>query len=198
MKLSEVHWYFNKSTNRQLRFKALQSQCGTPVHAILAQVPTRWLSMGPALQRLLEQWEPLHLFFTEERQKKKDKGNILSRLYDFFRRRTPRLYVAFYAGMLKIFENTNGYLQSDSARLHTIKRELGKLYRTLASSILKPAALNQGHPWDANLQDANIKAPEQRFIGQDAQERLDDGVDSSEKTEFFKNVTVFYRTALKS
>ena len=158
--------------------------------------------MGPAMTRLLEQWEPLNLFFTEERQKKKDKGqkvvgDILSRLYDFFRRRTPRLYVAFYAGMLRLFEVSNAYLQSDSARLHTIKRELWKLHRTLASSILKPAALNQGHPWDANLQNVNIKAPKQRFIGQDAQERLDAGVEPFEKTEFFENVTLFYKTSLK-
>ncbi|KAL8570692.1 hypothetical protein ACOMHN_039127 [Nucella lapillus] len=95
--LRQLHWYITNIINRHQRLKAHQEACGVPAHAIVAHVPTRWLTMGPALLRILEQWEPLYKFLEEEYMKKKEKGEhtqdaVVTRLRDFFRRRTPKLY----------------------------------------------------------------------------------------------------------
>ncbi|KAL8620937.1 hypothetical protein ACOMHN_044084 [Nucella lapillus] len=199
--LRQLHWYITKSTNRHQRLKAHQEACGVPAHAIVAHVPTRWLTMGPALLRILEQWEPLYKFLEEEYRKKKEKGEhtqdaVVTRLQDFFRRRTPKLYVYFYASVIEIFEDTNRHLQSDSARLHTVKRDIDQLFRKLVSSVAKPAAMNQGHIMNIDITAAyNIKKPEGLLIGRGARDHIEAGVDTAEKEAFFKNVVTFYRTA---
>eukprot|EP00745_Piridium_sociabile_P033690 TRINITY_DN57899_c0_g1_i1.p1 TRINITY_DN57899_c0_g1~~TRINITY_DN57899_c0_g1_i1.p1 ORF type:complete len:405 (+),score=95.04 TRINITY_DN57899_c0_g1_i1:479-1693(+) len=91
--LRQINWYFEKSTCRQQRFQALQQKYKVPDHKLLHHVPTRWLSMGAALCRTLEQWEPLQCFFKEECQTKKDSSQastVKMQLKDFFRRRTPQ------------------------------------------------------------------------------------------------------------
>ncbi|KAL8602817.1 hypothetical protein ACOMHN_061051 [Nucella lapillus] len=199
--LRQLHWYITKSTNRHQRLKAHQEACGVPAHAIVAHVPTRWLTMGPALLRILEQWEPLYKFLEEEYRKKNEKGEhtqdaVVTRLRDFFRRRTPKLYVYFYASVIEIFEDTNMHLQSDSARLHTVKRDIDQLFRKLVSGVAKPAAMNQGHIMNIDIIAAyNIKKPEGLFIGRGARDHIEAGVDTAEKEAFFKNVVTFYRTA---
>ncbi|KAL8598431.1 hypothetical protein ACOMHN_032708 [Nucella lapillus] len=199
--LRQLHWYITKSTNRHQRLKAHQEACGVPAHAIVAHVPTRWLTMGPALLRILEQWEPLYKFLEEEYRKKNEKGDhtqdaVVTRLRDFFRRRTPKLYVYFYASVIEIFEDTNRHLQSDSARLHTVKRDIDQLFRKLVSGVAKPAAMNQGHIMNIDITAAyNIKKPEGLFIGRGARDHIEAGVDTAEKEAFFKNVVTFYRTA---
>ncbi|KAL8593255.1 hypothetical protein ACOMHN_009909 [Nucella lapillus] len=193
--LRQLHWYITKSTNRHQRLKAHQEACGVPAHAIVAHVPTRWLTMGPALLRILEQWEPLYKFLEEEYRKKKEKGEhtqdaVVTRLRDFFRRRTPKLYVYFYASVIEIFEDTNRHIQSDSARLHTVKRDIDQLFRKLVSGVAKPAAMNQGHIMNIDITAAyNIKKPEGLFIGRGARDHIEAGVDTAEKEAFFKNVS---------
>lgn len=44
----------------------LQMLCDTDVRKILKLCSTRWLSLGQCVNRLLQQWEPLTLFFAEE------------------------------------------------------------------------------------------------------------------------------------
>ncbi|KAL8599767.1 hypothetical protein ACOMHN_040477 [Nucella lapillus] len=199
--LRQLHWYITKSTNRHQGLKAHQEACGVPAHAIVVHVPTRWLTMGPALLWILEQWEPLYKFLEEEYRKKKEKGEhtqdaVVTRLRDFFRRRTPKLYVYFYASVIEIFEDTNRHLQSDSARLHTVKSDIDQLFRKLVSGVAKPAAMNQGHIMNIDITAAyNIKKPEGLFIGRGARDHIEAGVDTAEKEAFFKNVVTFYRTA---
>ena len=105
--LRQVNWYLSKSSNRLLRLQVLQKECGVPQHKILEHVPTRCLSMGPALARVIEQWKPLGMLFEEEHKKKKEKGEqtsqgIVAQLRDFFRRRTSKLYVLFYIAAIEV------------------------------------------------------------------------------------------------
>ena len=104
--MRQISWYFSKSSGRQQRLKQLQQQCGVPQHKLIDHVPTRWLSLGAALDRILEQWEPLSKFFKEECVSKStasaESSSVKSRLRDFFKRRTAKLYVHFYATVLEV------------------------------------------------------------------------------------------------
>ena len=64
--MRQLAWYFSKSSGRQQRFQTLQTECGLPQHKIVEHIPTRWLSLGSALERVLQQWQPLAKFFKEE------------------------------------------------------------------------------------------------------------------------------------
>ncbi|XP_071507007.1 uncharacterized protein [Diadema antillarum] len=68
--LIDIYYYLDKSSKRVKGVKALQELCDAPTHKILKHVATRWLSLGQCIDRLIEQWEPLRLFFKEEVRRK--------------------------------------------------------------------------------------------------------------------------------
>ncbi|XP_071508171.1 uncharacterized protein [Diadema antillarum] len=64
--LIPVFYFLEKSSKRHKEFKAVQACCGAEQHSILKHVCTRWLSLERAVDRLLEQWEPLVEYFQKE------------------------------------------------------------------------------------------------------------------------------------
>ncbi|CAH1099852.1 unnamed protein product [Psylliodes chrysocephalus] len=59
-----IYGFFKNSAKRQAMFKEFQDFCNTEPHKILRPAQTRWLSLLQVVRRILEQWEPLKLFFT--------------------------------------------------------------------------------------------------------------------------------------
>lgn len=69
--LIDIFYFLEKSSKRKQKLKSFQRKAGVPEHKILKHVPTRWLSLGHCIERLLEQWDALLAYFEEE-----DKTNI--------------------------------------------------------------------------------------------------------------------------
>ena len=67
--LVDIFYYLEKSSKRKQEFKEFQKKAGVPHHKIVKHVATRWLSLGHCIERLLEQWNALLLFFNEEDKK---------------------------------------------------------------------------------------------------------------------------------
>uniref|UniRef100_A0A8C1QXY7 DUF4371 domain-containing protein n=1 Tax=Cyprinus carpio TaxID=7962 RepID=A0A8C1QXY7_CYPCA len=66
-----IYYYLDKSSKRKALLRDLQILCDTDVRKILKLSSTRWLALGKCVNRLLQQWEPLTLFFAEEAAGKK-------------------------------------------------------------------------------------------------------------------------------
>ena len=79
--LVDIYYYLDKSSKRNLELKNCQLMCEIKTHKILKHVSTRWLSLGKCLERLLEQWDALKMFFEQEyeiEKKKKEKQKLAS------------------------------------------------------------------------------------------------------------------------
>ena len=204
--MRQLSWYLSKSTGRQQRLKEIQKELGLPDHKIVDHVPTRWLSLGAAVDRALELWKALEKFFKEECTVKASEASssksgcdppMRQKLRDFFRRRTTKLYVLFYAQVLEMFNKVNKLEQTDNARIHLIKRDLEQLYRRLLVSFIKPAAMNNGTLMEVNFNVAyNIKRDEEIFIGSATRQHLG-SVDNKEQKIVMENVKTFYKEACK-
>ncbi|XP_072173986.1 LOW QUALITY PROTEIN: uncharacterized protein [Diadema setosum] len=64
--LVPIYYYLEKSSKRQKEYRQFQVMGGVEQHTILKHVCTRWLSLEKALGRLIEQWEPLRCYFSQE------------------------------------------------------------------------------------------------------------------------------------
>ena len=120
--MRQLYWYVSKSSGRHHHLKQLQQECGTPQHQIIAHVPTRWLSLGAALSRVIEQWEPLKKFFKEECALKPDtsQDSIKAKLKEFFNRRTTKLYVYFFVAVIEV-SDFNYSLKIQHIHAHSLK-----------------------------------------------------------------------------
>ncbi|XP_071504712.1 LOW QUALITY PROTEIN: zinc finger MYM-type protein 6-like [Diadema antillarum] len=76
--LVDVWYYLDKSQLRHQSLQQLQQKHGLESKKILKHVPTRWLSLGIALERLLENWGPIEEFFKSERNTKKNTQSTTS------------------------------------------------------------------------------------------------------------------------
>ena len=75
--LIDIYFYLDKSANRKQNLKELQVFQGKETRKLLKLVNTRWLSLGQCLNRLLEMWEPLEAFFSDEQDKINAKSNYI-------------------------------------------------------------------------------------------------------------------------
>lgn len=62
--LRNVYTHFAHSAKRIHEFSEFQEFCQVKPHKLLHVSQTRWLSYHNAVQRLLEQWKPMILYFT--------------------------------------------------------------------------------------------------------------------------------------
>ena len=96
-----------------------------------------------------------------------------------------------------MFDRTNKQLQSESSRVHLVKRDLKQLFRRLLICFVNPSAMH-GLVMDVDFMSSyNIKSNKDVFIGAKARGQLEAGVDSKEEEAFFKNVKTFYQSSCK-
>ena len=61
----DLHSLFKYSATRREDFKELQFEVDLEMHNFQQHTDVQWLSMGPAIKRVLEQWEAICRFVTE-------------------------------------------------------------------------------------------------------------------------------------
>lgn len=66
--LVDIYYFFDKSDKRQAEFRQFQDLCDKDQRRMLKHGATRWLSIGRCVKRLLENWEPLKLYFKHQKE----------------------------------------------------------------------------------------------------------------------------------
>lgn len=61
-----IYNHFKTSSKRQSQLKAFQEFCDAKIHKMLRPAQTRWLSLLAVVERILEQWEALKLYFHDK------------------------------------------------------------------------------------------------------------------------------------
>lgn len=62
----DLFYWFDKSTKRKASLDSYCSFCDTSYREIIKHVSTRWLSLGRAVDRALQQYEALKSYFSSE------------------------------------------------------------------------------------------------------------------------------------
>ena len=64
--VKNVCFYFSRSSKRNVQFRLIQEVVQVHSHRVLKLSETRWLSREAVIERKLEQWDALKLFFQSE------------------------------------------------------------------------------------------------------------------------------------
>ncbi|CAH1395672.1 unnamed protein product [Nezara viridula] len=60
-----IYTFINDSSKRISQFQQFQNFVGVKIHKMLHPSQTRWLSLQEVVDRIVEQWDALKLFFTD-------------------------------------------------------------------------------------------------------------------------------------
>lgn len=127
-----IYNYFKLSSKRQAEFKDFQLFTETEVHKILRPAQTRWLSLVSVVNRILEQWDALRLYFDGKWLEDSECLDIHKSLQDPI----TKAYYYFLAWILPKFTDVNKYFQSESTVIIDMHDKMAQLYRELLSSFM--------------------------------------------------------------
>lgn len=124
-----VFGFFKHSSKRQSEFAEFQMFTNAKVHKILHPSQTRWLSLLAVVNRILEQWVSLKLFFTQKwlLEHIVSAEMIFNDLNDPF----MKLYFLFLQWVLPKFVNLNEYFQKSGVAIIELDTKMRATYQDL-------------------------------------------------------------------
>lgn len=130
----KIYIYFQHSYKRQHEFEQFQIFVEIKPHKLLQPSQTRWLSLHQVVARLLEQYNALVLYFTDQANQNLDKAQfILARLRD----PSIKLYYHFLDFVLPYFNALNLEMQSENVKIHTLYQKIENVLKTFLDCYLK-------------------------------------------------------------
>ena len=131
----DLYNYIFHSPKRILQFKEMQKFAALEPHRLLHPSQTRWLSLQAVVERILEQWPALVLFFQAVALEDhiQSASTILSALSDPI----YKLYFSFLSYILPIVNKINLEFQSESVRIHVLYENLARYYKTILGNFVK-------------------------------------------------------------
>ncbi|KAL0830023.1 hypothetical protein ABMA28_003481 [Loxostege sticticalis] len=136
-----VYAFFKHSAKRQAEFVEFQIFMNAKVHKLLHPSQTRWLSLLSVVNRLLEQWDSLKLFFAQKWLEERTVAAelIFRELHDDF----VKLYILFLQWILPKFVKLNEYFQGSEARLIELDDNMKILYKEILQCYMSRDYVNQ-------------------------------------------------------
>lgn len=100
--VKDVYSYFSQSSKRQREFAEFQNFLNLDHHKILRHYDIRWLSLHSCVNRILEQWSPLKLYFQGQYLEDKKQHVSCEFLFNSFNDDIIKLYFYFLDFVLPI------------------------------------------------------------------------------------------------
>lgn len=132
--IRDIYSHFSHSAKRLAQFKQFQHFTNTEPHKILKPSQTRWLSLEQCVNRIIEQWSALELYFEQEAAK--DRLLSLESIVGALKNPIFKLYFFFLSFILPKFTNFNKLFQSETPNIHFLSNYLASTYKAFLSCYL--------------------------------------------------------------
>ncbi|XP_064082920.1 uncharacterized protein LOC135198931 [Macrobrachium nipponense] len=125
--IRNIYTYFAHSAKRKNEFQEFQSFCDVKPHKLLHVAQTRWLSLHLAVNRVVEQWQPLKLYFSQKHLE--DRLSTPSAIYVALNDPAVFMYFKFLAFILPKFTQLNLMFQKRESTIHKLYNSCNTLYK---------------------------------------------------------------------
>ncbi|CAH2009382.1 unnamed protein product [Acanthoscelides obtectus] len=159
-----VYNFFSNSPKRIDTLKEFQTFTETPIHKILQPSQTRWLSLESAVNRILEQYNALVLFFTDAAMSEGVLAaqNILNDLKDPL----TKAFLLFLQFVLPLFNNLNREMQAEKPKIHSLYSSISSSYKVLLEYFIKRDVIESQPLKAINYRDpGNFLPLEELYLG---------------------------------
>lgn len=138
--IKETYNWFANSSIRQLNYAQIYKLLndGQEPLKILRVADTRWISIEPAVKRILDQWTELNAHF--EISRLSDNCYTAELLYSMYCDKKNFIYLSFLYPILSLIQKTNKNFESKVADPTKLLSDIKRLYSTVANKILLPTA----------------------------------------------------------
>lgn len=193
--LTDIGTYFSESPKSCAELKEFQKYYNINELAILRPARTRWLSLQPCIERILNNWKPLEEFFRVEVFDKKRK--LAEKIFSVMINGNTKPFLYFLNYVLSYFNNINRLFQSRQFLLHIMSEELKKIIYKIGQNFLKDDILIKGDLSIDDISDSKNFLPLLSvYVGPECEKSLE--FFDEEDIKFIKeSCRLFYITTLK-
>lgn len=199
----DIHSFFKYSAARREDFKFAQLEEDVETHTFLRHVPSRWLTLGVVIDRLIEQWEPLEKYFMD--LAKKDASNApksaaFKRICTRIQQKQTIVELHFLKSVMPVFHSFLELFQTEAPLIHILYDEMNRLVSAMMGRYVKVEVLKDKtgkslkdikHTEISNqLSDIDI------VIGESTRSLMKK-LDHGERKRVFLGVRKFYGTAVQ-
>jgi hypothetical protein len=144
----DIYNFVAFSPKRKEEFKECQAFLNIAEHAVLYPSKTRWLAMEQVVQRLLEQWPALTLYFQSMMLTEIPAANaILKGLQSH----ELQLYYMFLGYILPVVNRLNLQYQSEDVRIHLILKSVRDTLGEILRNFMKENSLRNKDPFEVDV-----------------------------------------------
>ncbi|XP_036317486.1 zinc finger MYM-type protein 6-like, partial [Rhagoletis pomonella] len=130
-----IYTFFAHSAKRIYDFKEFQEYCQVEPHKILGVSTTRWLALEGVINRIIEQWDALQLYFISNVIEVN--GINAAKLAKKMGNPSLRVYFLFLSYVLKIINDLNKDFQSEKIRLPYLYSRVNMTIKLTLSNFMK-------------------------------------------------------------
>ena len=112
--LRNTYSHFSRSCQRKKELQEFQVFCQVPMHNLLSISQTRWLSLENVVNRVLEQWPALQLYFTEKLADKADPSHTVKTIQQTLSNKYCKAQLEFMSYQLHNINAFNTMFQSSA------------------------------------------------------------------------------------
>jgi hypothetical protein len=133
----DLHSWFRLSAARREDFKSIQIEEVVETHALLKHGQTRWLTLLPCVERLVEQYSTLVTYFEKEGEKSTNKQrDSYRRIMKVFRDPTTYVLLNFVASVAVVFQKFEAGFQKREPLIHLLYDSVVELTASFLSKFL--------------------------------------------------------------
>mgnify|MGYP006342324205 FL=1 len=139
----DIYQGFKLSAARREDYVKIQQLQDVPEHTFLRYVQCRWLSLVPALERVLEQWASLSEYFTvylPSKQPLACKNDRYGRIVKVIKAETSKAKILFLIHSAADFQGFLTLFQTEGPLIHLLYDKLHELYKVILGKYLKEEA----------------------------------------------------------
>ena len=149
----DLHALFKYSAARREDFKEVQLELGLELHNFQQHTEVRWLSMGPAIDRIVEQWDAVTYFVAElaKDPKKVPKSINYKRIHMMLgtkEKATTKVTLQFFRNIIPLFEQFLQLFQKASPIVHILYDSICDILKKLLRRFMKAEATEKRYGSD--------------------------------------------------
>ena len=200
----DLHSLFKYSAARREDFKELQCEMDLDMHNFQQHTEVRWLSIGPAIKRILEQWEAICRFVDDLNKdtKKVPKSINYKRIYMLLgtkEKQMTKVNLEFFDSVVPLFEQFLLLFQKSSPTVHILYDSMCDVLAKLMRRFMKMEELEKKYGSELasiKCKDVNCQlAKKDIVIGDKARKGLTE-LPHDQQKKVILGIRTFYSTAV--
>ena len=140
-------YWLKSSPSRREDYIHVLSDLGLDEELFIRHVQCRWLTLIPALDRIVKKWEAIKKYFLEELPKQQKPSKTLEKNYRYnricrkLRDKSFSVQLAFLVSVEPIFKKVLCFFQSEGPLIHLLRHTMCELLKSLMGRFLKTQVL---------------------------------------------------------